>query len=147
MSISQRTQEICADHALMEGPLLPILHTVQAEFGYLPQESLAPIATALRISNAELHGVIEFYHDFHRAPQAKHVIRVCRAEACQAMGGASMISALEAALGMRLGETKNDVALEAVYCLGLCACAPAAQVNGELIGRATVDRLVSEARS
>lgn len=147
MSISQRTQEICADHAQIEGPLLPILHAVQAEFGHLPADSLAPIASALKISHAELHGVIEFYHDFRRAPQAKHVIRVCRAEACQAMGGAGMIAALEAALGMELGETKNDVALEAVYCLGLCACAPAAQVNDQLIGRATVERLVEEIRA
>lgn len=144
MPIRQRTQEICAQYATLEGPLLPILHAVQAEFGYLPEESLPPITEALRISHAELHGVIEFYHDFHREPNARHVIRVCRAEACQAMGGTQMISALEAALGMKMGETRRDITLEAVYCLGLCACGPAAQVNGELIGRATSDRLVAE---
>ncbi len=141
ISVDARVSEICAAHAGLEGPLLPIFHAVQAEFGHIPASALDIIAKALQISRAEAYGVQKFYHDFKEHPQGRHVIRLCRAEACQAMGGAQMIASLERALGVKLGETKNDLTLEAVYCLGLCACAPAAEVNGELIGRADAARI------
>ena len=89
----------------------------------------------------EVAGVVSFYHDFRDAPAGKHVIKLCRAEACQSMGGTEMIARLEHALGMKVGETKGDVTLEAVYCLGLCACAPAAMVGNQLVGRASAERI------
>lgn len=142
-----RLSEILHVHAGREGPLLPILHDVQVEFGHIPDAALDPIAGALRLSRAEVAGVVGFYHDFRAAPAGRHVIKLCRAEACQAMGGAGVQARLEAALGQRLGETKNGVTLEAVYCLGLCANAPAAMVDDRLVGRldgAAVDALVAE---
>lgn len=141
MEINDRLAEILAVHRGREGALLPILHDVQAAFGHVPEASYQPIADALRLSRAEVAGVVSFYHDFREAPAGRHVIKVCRAEACQSMGGADLIARLETALGVKLGQTKGDVTLEAVYCLGLCACAPAAQVDGQLVGRASVARL------
>jgi len=138
MTDLSRLSALLAAHAGQEGALLPILHEVQAEYGFIPDESLAPIATALRLTRAEVAGVVGFYHDFRKAPAGRHVIKLCRAEACQAMGGETVQARLEAALGMKLGETKGGVTLEAVYCLGLCACAPAAMVNDRLVGRLDV---------
>ena len=134
-------------HDGREGALLPILHDVQAAFGFIPDTALAPIAEALQLSRAEVAGVVGFYHDFRRKPAGRHVIKLCRAEACQAMGGEAVQARLEAALGMRMGETVGAVTLEAIYCLGLCACAPAAMLGERLIGRldaAAVDGLVAE---
>ncbi|AQS49381.1 MULTISPECIES: formate dehydrogenase subunit gamma [Thioclava] len=141
MTEDDRLAAILADHAGREGALLPILHDVQAAYGCVPADSYQPIADALRLSRAEVAGVVSFYHDFRDAPAGKHVIKLCRAEACQSMGGTEMIARLERALGMKVGETKGDVTLEAVYCLGLCACAPAAMVGDQLVGRATPERI------
>ncbi|MCC7321081.1 MAG: NAD(P)H-dependent oxidoreductase subunit E [Rubellimicrobium sp.] len=131
-----RLDEIIAAHAGLEGPLLPILHAVQAEWGHVPEATLAPIAAALNIGKAEIHGVVSFYHDFRREPRPAHVVRLCRAESCQAQGG----RALEAEVKERLAG-RADVLFEDVYCLGLCACGPAAMVDGELVGRAEADDL------
>ena len=147
MSQAERISEIVACHRGREGALLPMLHELQAAFGCVPAEAHAPVCTALGITAAELQGVIAFYEDFRAAPQGRHVIRVCRAEACQAMGAEAMIARLERALGVRLGETVGAVTLEAVYCLGLCACGPAAQVDDRLIARATPERLAEEVRA
>jgi len=147
MTDTARLSEIVASHAEREGALLPILHDVQAEFGFIPEAALDPIATALRLSRAEVAGVIGFYHDFRRKPAGRHVLKLCRAEACQAMGGVALQARLERALGQKIGETKDGITFEAVYCLGLCACAPAAQVDGRLVGRldaAPVDALAEE---
>lgn len=144
MSQAERILELIAAHRGREGALLPILHDLQAAFGCIPAEAHAPVCSALGITGAELHGVIAFYEDFRTAPQARHVIRVCRAEACQAMGAEAMIARLETALGLRLGQSGAAVTLEAVYCLGLCACGPAAQVDDRLIARATPERLAAE---
>jgi formate dehydrogenase subunit gamma len=128
----------------LEGPLLPILHAVQARFGYVPDEVLPEIASALNISKAEIHGVVSFYHDFRSAPAGRHVVKLCRAEACQAMGGDGVAAAVKARLGIDFHQTTVDgrVTLEPVFCLGLCACAPAAMVDGRLVGR--VDATVAE---
>ncbi len=134
--LSSRLDEIIADHLALEGPLLPILHAVQAEWGHIPEETLLPIAAALNIGKAEIHGVVSFYHDFRRQPRPKHVVRICRAESCQARGG----RALERDVKERLSG-REDVLFEDVYCLGLCACSPAAMVDGELVGRAEADAL------
>lgn len=134
--LSPRLDEIIAEHIALEGALLPILHAVQAEWGHVPEDSLPPIAAALNIGKAEIHGVVSFYHDFRRQPRPKNVVRICRAESCQSMGG----RALERDVKERLAG-RDDVLFEDVYCLGLCACSPAVMVNGELVGRAEADNV------
>ena len=135
--VTDRTIAIAAQHLGLEGPLLPILHAVQEEFGHVPEEALPVIADQLNLSRAEVHGVVSFYHDFRREPAGRHVIKICRAEACQAAGGEASAEKLLSLLGLRMGETASDgsVTVEAVYCLGLCACAPAALADGKPIGR------------
>jgi formate dehydrogenase subunit gamma len=141
--IQPRLDEIIGGLRGLEGPLLPILHAVQAEWGHVPQEALPVIASALNISRAEVHGVMTFYHDFREEPAGAHVLRICRAEACQAMGGAALAEAAKARLGVDWHGTTADgaVTLEPVFCLGLCACAPAAQIDGRVVGRVDADRL------
>ncbi|MDK3018227.1 formate dehydrogenase subunit gamma [Pseudodonghicola flavimaris] len=127
----------------LEGPLLPILHALQDAYGIVPVAAVPLIAAALNISRAEVHGVISFYHDFRSLPAGRHVVKICRAEACQAMGGAALADHALARLGVEWhGTTENGaVTLEPVYCLGLCACGPAAMVDGKLLGRVDADRL------
>jgi formate dehydrogenase subunit gamma len=134
---SDRIAEIIADHQGLEGPLLPILHAVQRAFGFVPEAAVPQIAKALTLSKAEVHGVVSFYHDFREAPAGRHVLKLCRAEACQAMGADRVAGAIKAALGIDWHETTPDgrVTLEPVFCLGLCACGPAAMVDGRLVGR------------
>jgi formate dehydrogenase subunit gamma len=135
--IAARAAAIIDEFKELEGPLLPILHGVQDEFGHVPQEVLPVIAEALNLSRAEVHGVVTFYHDYRREPAGRHVVKLCRAEACQAMGGDALADRLKQLLGIGFHQTSADgaVTLEPVYCLGLCACAPAAMVDGEVIGR------------
>ncbi|GHC56184.1 formate dehydrogenase subunit gamma [Neogemmobacter tilapiae] len=142
-----RLSQILADHAGIEGPLLPILHAVQAEWGHVPDAFLPRIAQALNLSRAEVHGVKSFYHDFRDEPAGRHVVKLCRAEACQAMGGDDLADRAKARLGCDWHETAGNVTLEPVFCLGLCACGPAAMVDGRLVGRvdaAVLDRLLAE---
>ena len=126
-----------------EGPLLPILHELQDEFGYVPQETLPLIAHALNISRAEVHGVFTFYHDYRDHPAGRHVLKLCRAEACQSMGGDALAERARQLLGIDWHGTTADgaVTLEPVYCLGLCACAPAAMLDDEVIGRLDAEQL------
>lgn len=150
--VSARTAEIVERLAGLEGPLLPILHEVQADFGYLPQESLTVIAHALNLSRAEVHGVASFYHDFRKAPAGRHVLKLCRAEACQSMGSDAVAERIKRLLGIDFHQTTLDgaVTLEPVYCLGLCACAPSAMLDGEVIGRldaAKADEILAEVRA
>ena len=146
--ISTRVGDILAAHRTFEGPLLPILHAVQAEYGYVPQAALPQIAVALNLSRAEVHGVMSFYHDFREEPAGRHVVKLCRAEACQAMGGDALADHARARLGVDWhGTTPGGVTLEPVFCLGLCACAPAALVDGRVVGRvdnARFDEIVAE---
>ncbi|MDX2257924.1 MAG: formate dehydrogenase subunit gamma [Hyphomicrobiaceae bacterium] len=132
-----RTRAIVARHLHREGPLLPILHDVLAEFGCVPEQAVPVIAEELNLSRAEVHGVVTFYHDFRRAPAGRHMVKMCRAEACQAMGAERLVAHAEKRLGVTCGETSADgrVSLEAIYCLGLCATGPAAMVDGRLVGR------------
>jgi formate dehydrogenase subunit gamma len=129
--------QIVAEHRGLEGPLLPILHAVQAALGHIPQETLPVIAAALGITRAEAHGVVSFYHDFREAPAGKHTIRLCRAEACQAVGADALADVARARLGVEWHGTTADgaVTLEPAFCLGLCACGPAALVDGQPVGR------------
>ncbi|WP_420798321.1 formate dehydrogenase subunit gamma [Meridianimarinicoccus roseus] len=137
-------------HLHLEGPLLPILHALQEAYGHVPEAARPLIAEALNISRAELHGVISFYHDFREVPAGRHVVKICRAEACQAVGGTSLADAALDRLGVGWhGTTANGaVTIEPVYCLGLCACGPAAMVDGQVVGRldaARLDALLTEA--
>ena len=142
-AIVARVTEIITAHQGMEGPLLPILHEVQASFGHVPQVALPVIAAALSLSKAEVHGVMSFYHDFREAPAGRHVLRLCGAEACQSMGADALADQLRAALGIDFHETTPDgrLTLEPVFCLGLCACAPSAQMDQRLVGRADLAKL------
>ncbi|MEO3998009.1 formate dehydrogenase subunit gamma [Mesorhizobium sp. CAU 1732] len=147
-----RVAAIIDDLKGLEGPLLPILHEIQHEFGFVPTETLPVIAAALNISNAEVHGVVSFYHDYRREPAGRHVLKLCQAEACQSMGSERVAAMVKQALGIGFHETAADgsVTLEPVYCLGLCACAPAAMLDGEVIGRLdadAIDDIVAEVRT
>lgn len=141
--LASRLAEIIATHRDREGPLLPILHAVQAEWGYVPRSAIPVIARALNLSRAEVHGVVSFYHDFRSEPAGRHIVRLCAAESCQAQGGRALAAAVSERLGIGMHETTPDgrVTLEPVYCLGLCACGPAAQVDGRPIGRATAETI------
>ncbi len=150
-AIVARVTEIITAHQRMEGPLLPILHEVQASFGHVPQEALPVLAAALGLSKAEVHGVMSFYHDFRETPAGRHVVKLCRAESCQSMGADRVAAHAQARLGVDWHGTTADgaVTLEPVFCLGLCACGPAAMVDGRLVGRvdeARVDALLAEVR-
>ncbi|WP_112873722.1 formate dehydrogenase subunit gamma [Paracoccus endophyticus] len=140
-----RLNAIIARHAGREGPLLPILHDVQADFGLIPEAAQPIIGNALGMSRAEVYGVVSFYHDFRERPAGRHVLRLCRAEACQSMGADALADQVRAALGLDWHETTPDgrLTLEPVFCLGLCACAPAAQMGDRLMGRATAQRVVA----
>jgi len=124
------------------GGLLPLLHDVQAAFGYVPSSTVPRIARALGLSRAEVHGVISFYHDFRSQPPAQHRLRVCQAESCQAMGSQALTAALEQRLGCKLDQPRADGtwALESVYCLGLCAASPALMLDGQLHARVGLEQ-------
>ena len=146
-----RVAQIISAHLRDEGPLLPILHSIQEEFGYIDEAAEPLIAQALNITRAEVHGVVTFYHDFRREPAGRHVLKLCRAEACQSAGGDSLALQAETRLGVRMGSTAPDgsVTLEPVYCLGLCATAPSAMLNGRVVGRlnrSRLDALLAEAQ-
>lgn len=147
-----QVQDILTAHAGMEGPLLPILHAVQAEFGHVPQDALPVIAKSLNLSRAEVHGVMSFYHGFREDVAGRHVVKLCRAEACQAMGADRIAAHAKGLLGVDWHGTTLDgaVTLEPIFCLGLCACAPAAMVDGKLVGRvdeARLDALIAGVRA
>lgn len=137
ITIIETVQNIVADLKDKPGALLPILHAVQNSLGYVPPESVPTIASALNLSRAEVHGVISFYHYFRDTPAGKHTVKICRAESCLAMGGKDLESHAKAKLGIDYHETTADgkFSLEAVYCLGNCACSPAIQVGNEVYGR------------
>jgi formate dehydrogenase subunit gamma len=149
---TQRAAEIIAAHRTMEGATLPILQEVQKTFGYVPEAVIPMIADALNLSRAEVHGTFTFYHDFRRKPAGKRVLKLCRAEACQAMNGDALAARAEKKLGVKIGGTTpdNKVTLEPIYCLGLCSVAPSAMLDGKIIGRLDekrIDALVQEAQS
>jgi formate dehydrogenase subunit gamma len=134
---------IVARHRHRPGPLIEILHDVQRSLGCVPAEAVPLIAGALNLSRAEVHGVVSFYHYFSSAPRGRRVLRLCRAEACQSMKGRALEKHATRRLGIGFGETTADggLTLEAVYCLGLCACSPAAMIDEEVHGRVTPERL------
>jgi formate dehydrogenase subunit gamma len=149
-AIEEAARGVISRHQAEEGAALPILHALQEEFGYVPKEALPLIADALNISRAEIYGVATFYHDFTFEPRGRHTLTLCRAEACQAMGGNSLAAQAKARLGVDFGETtpSGGVTLEETFCLGLCACSPSAMIDGRPVGRLTpqkLDAIIEEA--
>lgn len=140
---AERAKEIVDEHAGLEGPMLPILHALQQEFGYVGEGAAPVIAQALNLSRAEVHGVITFYHDFRHEPAGRRVLKLCRGEACQSMGSEALAQNLLTELGVEWHGATRDGALtiEPVYCLGLCACSPAAMLDGEPLARLDAESL------
>lgn len=136
---ASQASEIIRRHEGREGPLLPILHDVQAAFGCIPAPAIPQIAEALNLTRAEVHGVVSFYHDFREKPAGRHVLKLCRAEACQSMAGEALAETVLRRFGLDWGGTTSDgrLTVEAAYCLGLCACGPSALLDGEPLGRLT----------
>ena len=134
------------------GALLPVLHSLQDKFGYVPPEAVPVIADELNLTRADVHGVISFYHDFRSEPPGRHILKICLAESCQAVGGITLTALAKLRLGVDFHETTTDRAftLEPAYCLGGCACSPTIMVDGEVHGRVSPERfseLLEEARS
>jgi formate dehydrogenase subunit gamma len=149
---AERASEIIASRAHMEGAVLPILHEMQETFGCVPEEAIPLIAKALNLSRAEIHGTVTFYHDFRKEPPGRRVLKLCRAESCQAAGGDRLAVRAEEKLGVEMGGTTADarVTLEPVYCLGLCHSSPAAMLDKDVFGLLDderLDQLLKEAQA
>jgi formate dehydrogenase subunit gamma len=139
-------------HADLPGALLPMLHALQDEFGCVPGQAVPVIAQRLNLSRAEVYGVITFYHHFRTHPPGRHIVQVCRAEACQAVGATALEAHAKQGLGIDFHETTADgaVTLEAVYCLGNCATGPSLRVDDDIVGRVTparFDEIIAELRT
>ena len=139
----ETVRRIVEDLKLRPGPLIEVLHAIQAELGYVPPAAVPLVADGLNLSRAEVHGVISFYHYFRSTPPGAHTVSVCRAESCQAMGAETLAAHARQRLGVDFHETTPDgrFSLEPVYCLGNCACSPAVMIDGRLHGRVTPERL------
>jgi formate dehydrogenase subunit gamma len=140
---SAAAERALALHAQSPGALLPVLHALQDELSYVPAECVPRIAEALNLSRAEVHGVVSYYHFFRSTPPGRHVVQICRAEACQACGAEELLAEAEQILGCKSHETRADgeVTLEPVYCLGLCASSPAIQIDDRMHARMSAPRL------
>lgn len=141
--------EAIAAHGHLPGGLLEVLHGIADRLGYIPPDAIGRVAAALNLSRADVYGVVTFYHDFRSEPPGRHVLKLCRAEACQSMGSDVLAEQLERRLGCSFKQTSSDgaITLEPVYCLGNCAAAPSLLIDGQLRGRLTperLDRLVDE---
>jgi formate dehydrogenase subunit gamma len=145
------SEELVRRHAVQGATLMTILHAVQDEVGYVPETAVAPLARALSLSRAEVHGVITYYHHFRAAPPARVTVQLCRAEACRSMGTETLKDHVEAHTGCRFDSGHaEDTELESVFCLGQCALSPAMTINGELHARVTpakFDRLYAAAQT
>jgi formate dehydrogenase subunit gamma len=120
--------------------LLQVLHAFLERFGWICEDAVRQLADELNLSRAEVHGVVSYYHDFRTTPPGRHIIKVCAAEACQAMGSRALVAHAEQRLGLRINESSEQLTLEPVYCLGNCACSPAIMVDGLTYGRVTPER-------
>ncbi|HJS88609.1 MAG TPA: formate dehydrogenase subunit gamma [Steroidobacteraceae bacterium] len=139
----ETVRRIVEELKLRPGPLIEVLHAIQAELGYVPPAAVPLVAEGLNLSRAEVHGVISFYHYFRSTPPGAHTVSVCRAESCQAMGAETLAAHARQRLGVDFHQTTADgrFSLEPVYCLGNCACSPAVMIDGRLHGRVTPERL------
>jgi formate dehydrogenase subunit gamma len=147
---AERAAAIIGELRELDGATLPIFHALQETFGYVPDAAVPMVAEALNLSRAEAHGVLTFYHDFRREPAGRHVLKLCRAEACQAAGGDALAARAEGRLGVKMGATTADgrVTLEPIYCLGLCSVSPSAMLDGKIHARLDekkLDALIAQA--
>lgn len=138
-----RVHAVIDRHVSRKGALLPILHELMAEFGHVDDAIVPLVAERLNLSRADVHGVVTFYHDFRRKAPGRHVVKLCRAEACQAMGADALVAQAEMQLGAKIHSTTADgqVTIEPVFCLGLCSAAPSAMIDGRPVARLTPARL------
>lgn len=141
-AVADTVSAICADFGNRPELLIEILHGIQHEFGFVPEDAVAPVARALNMTRADVHGVISFYHDFEREKPGRHVLKICRAESCQANGSNALACHAEEALGVPFGGTTGDgeFTLKAVYCLGNCALGPSVLVGETLHARVDADK-------
>ena len=146
----QATSNIVRQFRRAPEMLVQILQTIVARYGWIPDEAILQLADELNLSRADVYGVVHFYHDFRTEPPGRHIVKICQAEACQAMGSRELTTHARRSLQTELHETRNDITLEPVYCLGNCACAPAVMIDGRTHGRVHArrfDRLVDAARN
>jgi formate dehydrogenase subunit gamma len=136
----QKAGEIIASFDARPEMLVQILHAFIERFGWISQDAIRTLAEKVNLSRAEVHGVVSYYHDFRTAPPGRHIVKICQAEACQAMGSRELSTHAEGALGVAMHSSNEDVTLEPVYCLGNCACSPAVFVDGKIYGRVSTDR-------
>jgi formate dehydrogenase subunit gamma len=144
MTNAERVRGVVQAHRGERGALLPILHQLQEEFGWIDPQVVPVLAEELNISRADVHGVISFYTDFRAEPAGTTTVRLCRAEACQSVGAEQLVADAEQVFGVKCGQTTSDrsVTLDQVFCLGNCALGPSAQINGKVYGRVDRSRLV-----
>jgi len=147
---SSEIKQIIAERIDLEGPLLPILHALQRNFGHIHETMVPVIAEALNLSRAEVHGVVTFYHDFRHDPPGRHIVKLCRGESCQSMGSEALARSTLNHLKIDWQQTTSDreFTVEAIYCLGLCALSPAALIDGNPFGRldpASLEALIEDA--
>ena len=140
MSVSQSVSDIVASYDAKPEMLVQILQSVVIRHGWISSDTIRQLADELNLSRADVHGVVEYYHDFRTTPPGKHTVKICQAEACQAMGSRSLTDHAQQILAMSLHDTEGDVSLEPVYCLGNCACAPAVMVDGKTYGKVDNER-------
>ena len=146
----QLIEQHIAAHKSVPGALLPLLHAIQDDIGYIPQEAYTSISKGLNLSVAEVHGVVTFYHHFRTEPAGRHILQICRAESCQAMGSEKLEAYIKAQLGVDYHQTTADgaITLEPIYCLGNCACSPAVMMDDEVYGRVDalkINQIIAEA--
>jgi len=147
-----RIETHIAAHKARPGALMPLLHAIQDDIGYVSEAAYPLISKALALSVAEVHGVVTFYHHFRTHPAGKHVLQVCRAESCQSMGSEKLEAHIKSTLGIDYHQNSADgaITLEPVYCLGNCACSPAVMLDDEVYGRMDaqkIDELIREVKN
>lgn len=134
------TSEIVEQFGAKPEQLVQILQAIAMRYGWIPEDTVRQLANELNLSRADVHGVVQYYHDFRTEEPGKHIIKICQAEACQAMGSRALTDHAKKTLAMKLHDTRGDVTLEPVYCLGNCACSPAVMVDGKTYGRVDAAR-------
>jgi formate dehydrogenase subunit gamma len=136
----QTTRDIVAQFDAKPEMLVQILQAIVSRFGWVPSATIRQLADELNLSRADVHGVVEYYHDFRTEEPGKHIVKICQAEACQAMGSRELTEHAKKTLAVDLNDSNDDVTLEPVYCLGNCACSPAVMIDGKTYGRVNESR-------
>jgi formate dehydrogenase subunit gamma len=136
----ETASEIIAGFDKRPEMLVQVLHAFMDRFGWISSDAIRQLAEELNLSRADVHGVVSYYHDFRTSPAGKHVVKICEAEACQAMGSRDLSEHAKKSLGLDMHESNDNVTLEPIYCLGNCACSPAIMVDGKTFGRVSAQR-------